>query len=50
MCANASFAINWSATGQILNNGLNLTLNALREITVICGGGGSTDFVIDVSG
>ena len=43
-------AINWSDTGQILNNGLNLTLNALRQVTVICGGGGSTDFVIDVSG
>ncbi|MGD9700862.1 MAG: hypothetical protein AB7Q42_02810 [Acidimicrobiia bacterium] len=43
-------AINWSGTGQILNNGLNLTLNATRQVTVICGGGGSTDFVIDVSG
>lgn len=43
-------AINWSETGQILNNGLNLTLNPLRQVTVICGGGGSTDFVIDVSG
>ena len=25
-------------------------LNPLRQVTVICGGGGSTDFVIDVSG
>jgi len=43
-------AINWSGTGLILNNGVNLTLNAAREVTVICGGGGSTQFVIDVTG
>lgn len=43
-------AINWSETGQILNNGLNLTLNATREVTVICGGGGQTHVVIDITG
>ena len=44
--------INWSGPGQILNNGMMLTLNANREITVIAGGapGSSTHFVIDVNG
>lgn len=44
--------VNWSASGQILNNGVMLTLNATREITVIAGGigGSSTHFVIDVNG
>ena len=44
--------INWSATGQILNNGVILTLDAARELNVIAGGGASasTDFVIDVTG
>jgi hypothetical protein len=46
---NAS-AINWSASGQILANGLSLTLNANREISVIAGGGGATNFIIDVLG
>jgi hypothetical protein len=45
-----SSTINWSAPGQILANGVTLTLNANREITVVAGGGGSTDFLIDVSG
>ena len=45
-------AINWSEAGQILNNGLNLTINATRQVTVICGGtgGAATQFVIDVTG
>lgn len=43
-------AINWAGPNEILNNGLNLTLNATRQVTVVCGGGGSTHFVIDVSG
>jgi hypothetical protein len=44
--------VNWSATGQILNNGVVLTLNGNREITVIAGGlaGSGTDFVVDVNG
>ena len=44
--------INWSASGQILNNGVTLTLNASRELTVIAGGsaGAATDFVIYVTG
>jgi len=46
-------AINWFAAGQILNNGLTLTINpTTREVTVIAGGsaGAQTDFVIDVTG
>ena len=43
--------INWFGAGQILNNGVTVTLNAAREVTVICGGSGaSADFVIDVTG
>jgi hypothetical protein len=34
-----SATVNWSATDQILNNGVNVTINpATREITVIAGG------------
>jgi hypothetical protein len=48
-----SATVNWSATDQILNNGVNVTINpATREITVIAGGisGSSTHFVIDITG
>ena len=43
-------AVNWFASGQILNNGLNLTLGGDREVTLVCGGGGSTHVVVDVTG
>jgi hypothetical protein len=44
--------INWSAAGQVLNNGVNLTLDGSRQVTVIAGGlpGAQTDFVIDLTG
>jgi hypothetical protein len=42
--------VNWWASGQILNNGVILKVNAARQLTVIAGGGGSTDFVVDVTG
>jgi hypothetical protein len=44
--------INWTESGQILNNGVNLTLGALRDVTVLAGGVGSssTQFVIDITG
>lgn len=48
--SSASSTINWSAAGQLLANGVTLTLNANRELTVVCGGGGSTDFIVDISG
>lgn len=44
--------INWFGASQSLANGVTLTLNASREVTVICNGlaGASTHFIIDVSG
>ena len=41
--------INWSAAGQVIANGISLTLNANRELTVVCEGG-STHFIIDING
>ncbi len=47
----ATSAINWFGAGQNIANGLILTLNASRQVTVVCGtGGGNTQFIIDVSG
>lgn len=44
--------VNWSASGQILNNGVTLTLNAQREVTVVAGGDptAGTHVVLDVTG
>ena len=42
--------INWSAAGLTIANGVTLTLNATRQLTVICNGGGSTHFIIDIAG
>lgn len=43
--------INWFGSNQMLANGVSLTLNASREITVICGGtSGATHFIVDVTG
>lgn len=44
--------VNWSASGQILNNGVTLTVNGQRELTVIAGGdaGAGTHVVLDVTG
>ncbi len=44
--------INWSATGQILNNGQSITLDVNRQVTLVCGGGtgASTHLVVDVTG
>jgi hypothetical protein len=48
----AASTINWSAAGQTIANGVTLTLNTTRELTVICGGlpGNTTQFIIDISG
>jgi len=48
----SSSTINWSATGQILNNGVSLTLGGDRQVTIVPGGsvGAATDVVIDVTG
>jgi hypothetical protein len=45
-----SSAINWSASGQILTTGSLVALGADRQVTVIAGGPGATDFVLDVVG
>ncbi|MCE9621218.1 MAG: hypothetical protein K8R99_02615 [Actinomycetia bacterium] len=42
--------INWFGEGQTLANGVGLTLNTNRQITVICNGGGSTHFIVDIAG
>ena len=42
--------INWSASGLILANGGIVGLDGGRNLKVFCGGGGSTDFIIDVTG
>lgn len=43
--------INWSSDGQILANGVALAINPVnRNLTVIAGGPGSTDFLIDITG
>ena len=42
--------INWFASNQTLANGVIVTISASREVTVIAGGGGATDFIIDVTG
>jgi hypothetical protein len=46
---NASI-INWSESGQVLANGVPLTVNASRELTVVLGGTGSTHFIVDILG
>ena len=43
-------SINWSQSGQILANGITLTLDSNRQITVNNGSAGSTQFVIDITG
>lgn len=43
-------SINWFQPGQTLANGLVVKLDTNRQIKVFCGGGGSTDFVVDVLG
>ena len=42
--------INWSGNNLDIANGVNLTLDASRQLTVIAGGGGSTHFIIDIMG
>jgi hypothetical protein len=43
-------AINWSQTGISLANGLVAKLDDQGQVTVICGGGGSTHVLLDVLG
>ena len=43
-------SINWSASGQNLANGLVVAVDSSRQVRVFAGGGGSTNFIIDVAG
>jgi hypothetical protein len=42
--------INWFGPNQTIANGVTLTLNANRELTVVADGGGSTHFIVDITG
>jgi hypothetical protein len=42
--------INWGTSNQIQANGVSLTLDNARQVTVVAGGSGSTDFLIDIFG
>jgi hypothetical protein len=43
-------SINWFQSGISLANGLVGSLDNNRQIKVFCGGGGSTDFIVDING
>lgn len=43
-------ALNWFTTGEIVANGGVVTLGGDRQVTVQAGGGGSTNFIIDITG
>ena len=43
-------SINWSSAGQVLANTGVVKINSSRQVTVIHGGGGSADFIIDIVG
>ena len=46
----SSATITWGTSNQTQSNGVSLTLDNARQITVVAGGPGATDFVIDVFG
>lgn len=43
-------SVNWFTTNELDANGGVVALGGDRQINVICGGGGSTDFIVDVTG
>ena len=43
-------AMNWFMTGEIVANGGVVTLGGDRQVTVQAGGGGSTNFILDITG
>ncbi len=48
--AATSSAINWAASGSVGANASVVAIDANRQITVTAGGGGTTDFIVDVVG
>ena len=43
-------ALNWFTTGEVVANGGVVTLGGDRQVTVQAGGGGTTNFLIDITG
>jgi hypothetical protein len=48
--SSTSSSINWFGENQDIANGLIVALDANRQIKVFGGGGGSTDYVVDITG
>ena len=46
----SSSSINWFGDNQDIANGLVVAVDEEREVVVFCGGGGTTDFIIDITG
>ena len=48
----ATSTVNWNAAGAVMANGITLTLNTNRQLTVVCSGGPGTqtNFLIDIYG
>ena len=42
--------INWSSAGATIANGSMSTLDDSRQVAVLAGGGGTTDFIVDITG
>lgn len=43
-------SINWSFANALLANGSTVKLDTSRQVKVFCGGGGSSNFIVDVTG
>lgn len=43
-------AITWFGSGQTLANGIQLAISSSRTVSIYCGGGGSTQVLLDVNG
>jgi hypothetical protein len=46
----ATAVLNWNTSGAVVGNGITLALNSNRQLTVVCSGTGSTNFIVDVFG
>jgi len=46
----ATAVVNWNTSGAVVGNGITLAVNGSRQLTVVCSGTGSTNFVVDVFG
>ncbi len=50
VASSSTSAVNWTAAGQNLANAGVVKLDGSRQIKVFCGGAGSTDFIVDITG